>query len=92
LISLGYSCGPKGADGIYGSGTIAAVTAFQKAKGLTADGVCGKNTWAALDAAVKPEPGPVETTYSVVISGLDLTQAQAISANYPGNSKIVEED
>ena len=93
LISLGYSCGAKGADGIYGSGTIAAVTAFQKAKGLTADGVCGKNTWAALDAAVKPPaPGPVADTYSVVITGLDLTQAQAIAANYPGNSKIIEED
>ena len=27
-------------------------------------------------------------SYSVTISGLDLTQAKAIAANYPGNSEI----
>jgi len=30
-------------------------------------------------------------TYSVIISGLDLTQAQRIAANYPGNSSIEKE-
>ena len=29
--------------------------------------------------------------YSVVISGLDLTQARALVNNYPGNSEILEE-
>ena len=94
LITLGYSCGPKGADGKYGDNTIAAVKAFQKDHGLTADGVCGKNTWAALDKAMEEhdQPGPVISTYTVKISGLDLTQAQAIAANYPGNSQIIEEE
>lgn len=93
LITLGYSCGAKGADGIYGSGTIAAVTAFQKASGLTADGVCGKNTWAALDKAMADrDPQPAVKSYMVQIFGLDLTQAQAIAANYPGNSQIIEEE
>ncbi|MBQ8505877.1 MAG: peptidoglycan-binding protein [Clostridia bacterium] len=36
------------ADGIFGSRTKAAVVAFQAAKGLDADGICGKNTWLAL--------------------------------------------
>lgn len=36
---------PGKADGIFGQKTLAAVKAFQKAKGLTADGICGKNTW-----------------------------------------------
>ena len=54
LIRHGYSCGGKivyGAeelDGVYGSGTEEAVRAFQRAKGLTADGVIAADTWAAL--------------------------------------------
>lgn len=36
------------ADGIFGSGTEKAVIAYQKSKGLTADGVAGPKTWAAL--------------------------------------------
>ena len=35
-------------DGIFGNGTRAAVIAFQRAHGLSADGIVGKNTWRAL--------------------------------------------
>lgn len=35
-------------DGIYGSATVAAVKRFQKANGLTADGICGTATQKAL--------------------------------------------
>lgn len=35
-------------DGIFGKGTRAAVVAFQKSKGLPADGAVGAQTWAAL--------------------------------------------
>ena len=35
-------------DGVYGSGTVAAVKAFQKKNGLTVDGIAGKATFAAL--------------------------------------------
>ena len=45
LIILGYSCGSSGADGIFGNGTKKAVIAFQKAKGLSTDGIVGRNTW-----------------------------------------------
>ncbi|EOS50974.1 peptidoglycan recognition protein family protein [Adlercreutzia caecimuris] len=48
LISIGYSCGKYGADGSFGSGTLAAVKKFQKAKGLTTDGIVGRNTWRKL--------------------------------------------
>ena len=37
-------------DGVYGSGTAAAVRAFQRRYGLTADGVAGRATWEAVYA------------------------------------------
>lgn len=46
LNENGYNCGT--ADGIFGSKTLAAVKAYQKAHGLTIDGVVGKNTWNKL--------------------------------------------
>ena len=48
LLRAGYSCGKTGADGEYGNNTKKAVEAFQKAKGLTADGIVGENTTEAL--------------------------------------------
>ena len=36
------------ADGVFGTGTRNAVIAFQRSKGLIADGVVGPRTWAAL--------------------------------------------
>lgn len=48
LIGKGYSCGSSGADGDFGTNTEKAVKKFQKDNGLTADGICGKNTWAKL--------------------------------------------
>ena len=43
---------PLGTDGIFGPHTHAAVLAFQRAHGLTADGEAGAATAAAIDAAV----------------------------------------
>lgn len=46
LKRWGYYSG--NVDGIYGSGTLAAVKKFQKKNGLTVDGIAGKNTLAAM--------------------------------------------
>ena len=48
LIARGYSCGSGGADGAFGDGTRDAVKRFQKANGLKADGIIGKDTCAKL--------------------------------------------
>ncbi len=53
LIQLDYDLGRWGVDGELGDATELAVKAFQKDKGLDADGQYGKKTHAALIAAVK---------------------------------------
>lgn len=46
LKNWGYYDGSV--DGIYGPATVSAVKYFQEKNGLTADGICGKATYAAL--------------------------------------------
>lgn len=48
LIANGYSCGDSGVDGSFGGATQTAVKEYQKAMGLTVDGVVGAKTWAKL--------------------------------------------
>lgn len=48
--TLGYSCGSSGADGIFGQGTYNAVCKFQKANGLSVDGIIGPATRAKINA------------------------------------------
>ena len=68
LRQLGYYSGAI--DGQYGRSTQIAVTTFQQAAGLTADGRVGPQTWRQLDiaaltpaptVAIKPSAAPVPT-------------------------------
>lgn len=53
LKELGYYSGSV--DGVYGQGTRNAVIAFQKANGLTADGIVGQNTARALGISLNTQ-------------------------------------
>lgn len=75
LKEKGYDLGKWGVDGDFGSATLAAVKAFQKANGLTVDGIVGKNTWNAL---LKDEP----RCYEVIVKDLTESQAKALCSMY----------
>ena len=48
LIDAGYNVGNTGADGVFGSNTLAAVKQYQKDNGLAVDGIAGQNTLGSL--------------------------------------------
>lgn len=80
LIQRGYDLQPYGADGKYGAKTENAVKAFQKNNGLTADGICGKNTWSAIDSGKT-------TLYTVTIQHVSKSVAENIVGQYGGVMK-----
>ena len=89
LDKLGYDLGPCGIDGDFGKATEAAVKSFQSDHRLDVDGVVGPATYGELEhAAASASVKPKEDSYSVTISGLDLTQARALMNNYPINSTM----
>ncbi|WP_225448215.1 peptidoglycan-binding protein [Streptacidiphilus sp. P02-A3a] len=51
-----------GVDGDFGPGTLTAVKNYQSAHGLSADGIVGPNTKAALDAVSTSVPAPIALT------------------------------
>ena len=92
LRDLGYNLGICGVDGDFGTATEAALKAFQKdhdgpdGKALAIDGICGPATWWALQEALGENKKEPAKKYTLIISGLDKTQAEAIravAANYP---------
>lgn len=79
LNKLGYDCGSS--DGIFGTKTKDAVERFQKALGLSVDGIVGRNTWKALDAAtgaVQPPEIISPQTFRVTIDGVTYEQYRRI--------------
>ena len=77
LIELGYELPKYGADGEYGSETVAAVKAFQCDRDLTADGIAGEATLDALNAGQ-------DSTYTVTLHGVPEADAIALISKYDG--------
>ena len=86
LINRGYSVGAMGADGDFGSRTEKAVEAFQRANGLTVDGIVGAKTWTALDVS----ESPVSVTFEIRIGGLTKDQVTELLKEYP-KADVIEE-
>ncbi len=80
LNQLGYNAGK--ADGIFGTRTYNAVKAFQRGKGLVADGIVGKNTINKLypkstskpTPKPNPQPKPTEPQHKPPVNNVPITQ------------------
>ena len=48
LIANGFSCGSSGIDGVFGAASVSALKSYQKARGITADGIVGPATWGKI--------------------------------------------
>ena len=92
ILNARYGAGLE-VDGNFGKATEAAVKAFQKAHGLTADGIVGQKTWKALGIATDnnvpgkipevPEPEPDNQPPTICISFADWLEIKAaIAAAY----------
>lgn len=46
-------CSTKGIDGDFGANTVAGVKCFQRAKGLSQDGIVGPKTWGKMESILR---------------------------------------
>lgn len=77
LIACGYSCGSSGADGVFGNDTYNAVAAFQKANGLTVDGIYGPESKAKLESIYKARTISTESAASATVTARKKATAYA---------------
>lgn len=98
LITLGYSCGASGADGDFGKDTEAAVKSFQKANGLTVDGLAGEKTQAKIKELMAKKDDTPKTESSAIkyyvqagaYKSKENAQAQVNKLNKAGFDAIIK--
>jgi peptidoglycan hydrolase-like protein with peptidoglycan-binding domain len=91
LRLLGYYSGAV--DGVYQESTAIAVTAFQQAAGLTADGIVGPSTWERLLPASPSVSGVSSSTGAIAPSTAnpaipDTAETTAATLAFPAPSSI----
>jgi peptidoglycan hydrolase-like protein with peptidoglycan-binding domain len=85
LQQSGATLSVSGVDGKFGQETLQAVVAFQKAQGMTADGVVGQKTWLALIVTV--QQGSQGAAVRAVQSQLKSRgQAVTVDGNFGGQT------
>jgi hypothetical protein len=87
LNAVGYSCG--NVDGDFGPKTYNALIAYQESRGLQVDGICGPQTWGALNSGMGPKPEPpkpsyegvtkIDVSWNSVTVWLDRSDAKAVA-------------
>ncbi|NCC88114.1 MAG: spore cortex-lytic enzyme [Clostridia bacterium] len=86
LKELGYY--NSSIDGIYGSGTQNAVIAFQKSKGLKADGIAGPNTLSALGISGSSSSNDSAYNKSDITLLAKVISAEARGESYTGQVAV----
>ncbi len=81
LKLLGYFVG--NVDGFYGESTVSAVSRFQQASGLNADGIAGAGTWNLLFPSV-----PAASTSSQVVSTNRQVSSTTTVSGFPVPSSL----
>jgi peptidoglycan hydrolase-like protein with peptidoglycan-binding domain len=86
LKNLGYYSGTV--DGVYGSGTTTAVKNYQKAKGLTVDGIAGTKTLSKLNGTTSSSSSSSSTTSSS--SNTTYVKASIRSLYQTGDKSVIK--
>lgn len=88
---INYQCGKYGADGDFGSGSLASVKAFQRDNGLVADGLYGEATKAKLttlyNAKIKAESASKPSSKPSTSSS-KVAPAQSFNKSIAGTYKV----
>lgn len=86
LASLGYYKGSV--DGIYGTQTKQAVTSFQRNCGITADGICGRQTLLYLGLGGSSSGGTTQYSSADVELLAKVISAEARGESYEGQVAV----